>query len=70
MLKHLQGCFLIHRRAFKESSLLLDFFTQEHGKIRLVGRGLRKSKTPLQMFKYFTLQKTFDTLTRFGANEL
>jgi hypothetical protein len=32
---------LIHRRAFKESSLFLDFFTQEHGKIRLVGRGLR-----------------------------
>jgi DNA repair protein RecO (recombination protein O) len=35
----LTPAFLIHRRAFKESSLLLDFFTQEHGKIRLVGRG-------------------------------
>ncbi|SFV89412.1 DNA recombination and repair protein RecO [hydrothermal vent metagenome] len=47
----LTPAFLIHRRAFKESSLLLDFFTQKHGRIRLVGRGLRKSKTPLQMFQ-------------------
>lgn len=47
----LTPAFLIHRRAFKDSSLLLDFFTQEHGNIRLVGRGLRKSKTPLQMFQ-------------------
>ncbi|MBC8494027.1 MAG: DNA repair protein RecO [Candidatus Thioglobus sp.] len=47
----LTPAFLIHRRAFKDSSLLLDFFTQEHGKIRLVGRGLRKSKTPIQVFQ-------------------
>ncbi|HIG89006.1 DNA repair protein RecO [Candidatus Thioglobus sp.] len=47
----LTPAFLIHRRAFKESSLLLDFFTLEYGKIRLVGRGLRKSKTNIQMFQ-------------------
>ena len=47
----LTPAYLIHRRAFKDTSLLLDFFTFEHGKIRLVGRGLRKSKPNIQMFQ-------------------
>jgi DNA repair protein RecO (recombination protein O) len=47
----LTPAFLIHRRAFKDTSLLLDFLTLEHGKIRLVGRGLRKSKTSIQVFQ-------------------
>lgn len=51
----LTPAFLIHRRAFKDSSLLLDFFTQEYGRIRLVGRGSRKSKTPLQMFQQLNI---------------
>ena len=51
----LTPAFLIHRRAFKDSSLLLDFFTYEHGKIRLVGRGLRKSKTPIQIFQHLKI---------------
>ncbi|SMN10557.1 DNA recombination and repair protein RecO [uncultured Candidatus Thioglobus sp.] len=51
----LTPAFLIHRRAFKESSLLLDFFTQEYGKIRLIGRGKRKSKTPIQMFQHIKI---------------
>ncbi|SMM99395.1 DNA recombination and repair protein RecO [uncultured Candidatus Thioglobus sp.] len=51
----LTPAFLIHRRAFKDSSLLLDFFTQEYGKIRLVGRGSRKSKTPIQMFQHIKI---------------
>lgn len=52
---NLTPAFLIHRRAFKDSSLLLDFFTQKYGKIRLVGRGLRKSKTPLQIFQQMNI---------------
>ncbi len=51
----LTPAFLIHRRAFKDSSLLLDFFTQAHGKVRLVGRGLRKSKTPIQVFQHLNI---------------
>ncbi|SMN16349.1 DNA recombination and repair protein RecO [uncultured Candidatus Thioglobus sp.] len=51
----LTPAFLIHRRAFKDTSLLLDFFTQEHGKIRLVGRGSRKSKAPIQMFQHIKI---------------
>ncbi|MBW5291145.1 MAG: DNA recombination and repair protein RecO [Candidatus Ruthia sp. Asou_11_S2] len=51
----LTPAFLIHRRAFKDSSLLLDFFTRDFGKIRLVGRGLRSSKTHIQMFQHLSI---------------
>ena len=36
---------------YQDSSLLLDFFTRQYGKIRLVGRGARNNKTSLQMFQ-------------------
>lgn len=32
---------IIHRRAYRESSLLLDAFTREHGRLGLVARGSR-----------------------------
>ena len=36
---------------YQDSSLLLDFFTRNYGKIRLVARGARSNKTSLQMFQ-------------------
>ena len=47
----LTPAFLIHRRMYQGSSLLLDFFTLHYGKIRLVARGARSNKTSLQMFQ-------------------
>ena len=47
----LTPAFLIHRRMYKDSSLLLDFFSRHYGKIRLVGRGVRNNKISLQMFQ-------------------
>jgi len=47
----LTPAFLIHRRMYQGSSLLLDFFTRHYGKIRLVARGVRSNKTSLQMFQ-------------------
>ena len=47
----LTPAFLIHRRMYQGSSLLLDFFTRYYGKIRLVARGARRNKTSLQMFQ-------------------
>ena len=47
----LTPAFLIHRRMYQDSSLLLDFFTRHYGKIRLVARGARSNKTSLQMFQ-------------------
>jgi len=36
---------------YQGSSLLLDFFTCNYGKIRIVARGARSNKTSLQMFQ-------------------
>ncbi len=47
----LTPAFLIHRRMYQGSSLLLDFFTCHYGKIRLVARDARSNKTSLQMFQ-------------------
>lgn len=46
--------FLLHRRDYRETSLLADFITPTHGKIRAVVRGVRKAKSKnngyLQLF--------------------
>ena len=40
---------------YQGSSLLLDFFTKDFGKIRLIARGARNSKTSLQMFQCLSI---------------
>ena len=47
--------FLSHRRMYQGSSLLLDFFTKSHGRVRLIARGARSSKTSLQMFQCLSI---------------
>jgi len=51
----LTPAFLIHRRSFQGNSLLLDFLTREFGNIRLVARGIRSNKTPIQMFQFLNI---------------
>ncbi len=51
----LTPAFLIHRRAYKDNSLLLDFLTLEYGKIRLIGRGVRQAKANIQMFQFLRI---------------
>ncbi|MEM9256826.1 MAG: DNA repair protein RecO [Pseudomonadota bacterium] len=38
----LQPTFILHHRAYRDSSLLLDTFSAQHGRIDLVARGVRK----------------------------
>ena len=40
----LKDAFLLHRRKFRETSLLLDVFTREHGCIRLIAKGAMRGK--------------------------
>lgn len=40
--------FVLHRREYSESSLLVDFFTEEHGRITLLAKGARRAKSPLK----------------------
>lgn len=44
----LQPAFVLHHRAYRETSLLLDVFTKEYGKISLVAKGVRKKNSPLR----------------------
>lgn len=69
----LTPAYLIHRRAYQDNSLLLDFLTRDHGKIRLVARGMRKSKTKLQMFTHLHISYSgkgeLKTLTHWEIND-
>lgn len=40
----LDEAYLLHRRNYRETSLLLDFFTRSHGRITLLGKGIRRNK--------------------------
>jgi DNA repair protein RecO (recombination protein O) len=42
-----QPAYILHHRPFRDSSQILDIVTQEHGKIALVARGSRGSKSRL-----------------------
>lgn len=42
----LQLGFVLHSRPWRETSLLVDIFTENHGKIGLCARGVRSKKSP------------------------
>jgi len=42
-----QPAFILHHRPFRDSSQLLDLITRDHGKVALVARGSRRSKSRL-----------------------
>lgn len=47
--------FVLHQRPYRETSLLLDIFTADYGRLSLVARGMRQNKrrhsNPLQLFQ-------------------
>jgi len=40
-----QPAYVLHARPWSETSLLVDFFTREHGRFRLLAKGARRQKT-------------------------
>ncbi len=44
----LQPVYLLHLRAYRNTSALIEVFSAEHGRVCLVARGVRKSKSRLQ----------------------
>lgn len=44
----LQPAFLLHSRPYRETSMLLEFFTEDYGRIAAVARGVRTSRSPLR----------------------
>jgi DNA repair protein RecO (recombination protein O) len=64
-LKELTPAFILHTRSYRETSLIVDFFTLEHGRLSAVARGARgsKKKGTLQPFMPFMISLA-------GAGEL
>ncbi len=45
---NLEPAFVLHTRAFKETSLIVDLFTKNLGRINVVAKGARRPKSPLK----------------------
>lgn len=43
-----QPAFVLHHRPYRETSVLLDVFTSDHGRLTLVARGVRKQHSTLK----------------------
>ncbi len=44
----LQPAFVLHQRPYRETSVLLELFTQDFGRVGLVARGVRKNRSVLK----------------------
>ena len=53
----LQPAYILHKQPFQNSSLLLDFFCLDYGRVKAVARGARRSKS-----KYRSLLQIFQPL--------
>ncbi len=45
--KQLELGFVLHQRPYRDTSLIVDLFTAEHGRVSVVARGVRKAKSRL-----------------------
>ena len=43
--EQLQSAFVLHARPWRETSLIIDFFTENYGKIALIAKGVRSKKS-------------------------
>ncbi|OOH91083.1 DNA repair protein RecO [Pasteurellaceae bacterium 15-036681] len=48
MLTELERGFVLHRRDYSETSSLVDFFTEHHGRITLLAKGARRPRSPFK----------------------
>lgn len=44
----LQPTYILHTRPYRDTSLLIDFFTKNYGIITMVARGIKSAKSPLK----------------------
>lgn len=44
LMVHDQPAFVLHERPYRETSLILDLFTRDHGRVGLIAKGVRTAK--------------------------
>ena len=49
--------YLIHQRKFKNSSMIIEFFSKEYGMIHLIAKGIKNNKILNSQLKFFHLLK-------------
>ena len=54
---YLQPAYVLHKQAFQNSSLLIDFFCLEYGRVKAVARGARRAKS-----RYRSLLQVFQPI--------
>ncbi len=69
----MQYAYLLHARAYKETSQLLDFLTHDAGRIQLIAKGVKgnKRKQSLQLFTLYSIdfqgRSELKTLTHYES---
>nr|WP_314265626.1 DNA repair protein RecO [uncultured Moellerella sp.] len=43
-----QRAFVLHARPYSETSLLIDFFTEGEGRVRILAKGARRNRSPIR----------------------
>lgn len=46
--QELQSCFVLHQRPFKETSIILDVFSQTHGRLCILAKGAKHARSPFR----------------------
>ncbi len=49
--------YVIHQRNYQDSSLLIEFFSRDFGKVQLIAKGIKKNKLFKSQLQYFNLLK-------------
>ena len=44
----LQRCFVLHYRHYSETSLILDVFSEDYGRLTLLAKGARRKRSNLK----------------------
>jgi DNA repair protein RecO (recombination protein O) len=61
--RQLDQAYVLHSRSFRNTSLIVEIFTREHGKFSVVARGARQNKSPF----YSLLQPFTQLLVQWGG---
>ncbi len=61
--RQLDQAYVLHSRSFRNTSLIVEIFTREHGKFSVVARGARQNKSPF----YSLLQPFTQLLMQWGG---
>lgn len=70
MHSEIHSAYLLHQRPYRETSVIADFLTQEHGKISAVCKGIRGNSRPARLNRAVLQPFSCLAINWFGRGEL